>query len=122
MASIRVPFVPCAPVVMLTRQSLNGIRQSDVKSAVVGSQGGLADGFGQGGMGVTRSRDIFRASAEFHDDHRLGDQFGCVGSENMRAEQPVGPRVGEQLDKTLGSIQTASSRISGKWELADAIL
>ena len=52
--------------------------RSGVDGAVAAGQGGFADGFGAGRVGVAGAGDVFGGGAEFHGDAGFGNQFaGC---------------------------------------------
>jgi hypothetical protein len=60
-----------------------------VEAALADGQGGLANGLGEGRVGVRRTGDILGAGAELDGQPGLGDEIGCPGSEDVDPEDAV---------------------------------
>jgi hypothetical protein len=79
--------------------------RGDVDGALVNGQGGFAQRFGQRGVGVAEVRQILGAGAEFHRGGDLGDQIAGSRSQDVHAQHPVGPGIGQDLDPPVGVAQ-----------------
>ena len=75
---------------------------------LVDGQGGFAQGFGQGGVGVADVSQVLGAGSELHRGGGFGDQVAGVRGEDVDAQDAVGAGVGQELDATLGFAQGAS--------------
>ena len=58
---------------------------------------GLLDGFRAGRMGVAGSRQIFRGTAELHQNAGFVDHFAGFTADNVHAEHAIGLRICENL-------------------------
>ena len=75
--------------------------------------GGDAQGFGKGGMGMDRVRQVFGDSAHFDTEDGFGDEFAGVGADDPRPQNSVRFRVENQFRKPLGTADSCSPARGG---------
>src|SRR5207237_4649762 len=92
---------------------------SDVDGALVDCHRGFLDGFAQGRVGVVGAGDVFAAGTEGHRGDGFVDHVRCVGAQDVDAKDPVGLRVGDDLDLPLRLTHRPGAAVGAEGEFAD---
>src|SRR5262249_7258413 len=91
----------------------------DVQGHAVDSQGGFANRFAHGGVGVNVATDLPGVALEEPGQRRLGDQLGRLHAHDVCAEDLARPGVGDQLGEALRLAVNDGPAVGQERELAD---
>src|SRR5262245_52566299 len=91
----------------------------DVQGHAVDSQGGFANRFAHGWVGVNVATDLPRVALEEPGQCRLGDQLSRLRAHDVGAEDLARPGVGNQLGEALRLPMNDSPAVGQERELAD---
>src|SRR5919109_4679485 len=73
-----------------------------MKGTLIYRERRLMDGFRECRVSVDGAREIFSAAREFHNHHRLSDQFRGSGTKDMHPENTIGLLIADDLDQPRG--------------------
>ena len=90
-------------------------RSERVDGAFADGEAGFLDGFAHRRVRVDRATK----AAVFHVRHDLAVQFAGAVPEDLRAEDLVGLRIGDDLHVTVGGVGGDGAAVGGEVELAD---
>ena len=82
----------------------------------------MADGLGQGGVGVDGQADVGGVGAHLDGQRGLGDEVAGVGADDAAADDPVGGLVEQHLGHALVAAQGQRAAAGGPGEHALAVL
>src|ERR1700722_2069054 len=83
---------------------------------------GFAECFTERWMRVAEASNVLGTAGILHHGDRFGDHVGSARAENVNAQQAVGLGIRQDLDRSLGLIQTFGATARDKWKLANLIL
>ena len=73
-------------------------------------------------MGVAGAAEIFGAAAKFHDGGGFGDQFRGSVLQNVRSEDAIGFRIGDEFHHAVVIFIGDGATVGAKWKFADPII
>ena len=96
-------------------------RPSRLHGPAFDAHGGLAQGFGAGGVGVAGAGDVFRGGGKLHGHTIFANHLTDLRPDHMGAEDAVGGGVGQDLHKAFRLVIDLGAAIGGKGEFTDLI-
>ena len=89
--------------------------------AFEGGEGGFLYCFRERGMCVAGASEVVGRAGEFHDRGAFGDDGGCLGAEDVDAEDAVGLGVGDDLREAVGFIHGEGAAVDAEVEFAGVV-